>query len=256
MLVKSIFFLIPILLSSEDQFKNPILLENFKTKVRIIENQTNKIIPIASLTKLYTIFFVKKSFKLDKEITISSDSPSNSINPKAAKFKKDEIYSSLNIIKAMIVTSSNQATLSLTESYFSSEKNFKIKANLFFESEYPNTYLEDSYGLSEKSVSNIEDISKLLDRIYLDKVFFNILELKESEIKTELGKSQILYSTIELNQINGFEIFGKTGSTKKAKKCFAGFLRKKKEIYKIIILSSENIYIDIAKIIKFIHSSS
>lgn len=251
-LIKSIFFLIPTIISSEKLFLNPILLENLNQKNRIFGHETNKIQPIASLTKLYTIFFVKKNYNLEKRILISENSPANSINPKATKFQKGEIYTTEEILKSMLITSSNQAAIHFAETYFSTLKKFRLKANQFLVKQFPNTILDDPSGLSEKSVSNIDDISTLLDEIYLDKTYFSILELKETEIKSEKGRIQILKSTLELDQINGFEILGKTGSTKKAGKCFAGFLRKKNEIYKIIILNSENIYLDMEKLIKLI----
>lgn len=256
MLLVKLFFTFITLITAENTIRQPFLLENSRTKERIIQNETNRILPIASLTKLFTTYLVLKQNSFGKKILIKENSPNFSLNPKAAKFRKGEIYSTVDIIKSMLITSSNQAALGLIEAYFGNEKNFLKQANLILKKDFPDTNIGDPSGLSNQSTSNIENISKLLDFISEDKLILKILEMKESKIKSEQGEEQILKSTIELDTINRFEIIGKTGSTKKAGKCFTGFLRKKNQIYKLILLNSENIYKDIEFAIEIIEKNN
>ena len=73
---------------------------------------------------------------------------------------------------------------------------------------------------------------------------YEILSTTDYTIKEKKGRIQNLTTTNEMPNYKDFRIFGKTGTTKLAGKCFAGFVVKGSERWKIILLGSENVFGD------------
>jgi len=48
-------------------------------------------------------------------------------------------------------------------------------------------------------------------------------------------------SRTPIHEIGGVKIFGKTGRTKSAGLCFAGFLQKEEALFQIVLLGSEDL---------------
>ncbi|MEK7549311.1 MAG: serine hydrolase, partial [Patescibacteria group bacterium] len=71
--------------------------------------------PIASLTKLMASLIALENFPLNKEVQITEKAVS--AEGQAADFKQGEIFTVRDLIKAMIVVSSNDAASALAEAF-------------------------------------------------------------------------------------------------------------------------------------------
>ena len=207
--------------------------------------------PIASITKLFTSYYILKSgYNLKQNIIIVENAKFTKLNPKAPLLQKGEKINLESAIEILLITSSNLVARSIAISLEGSENKFVNKMNAYFNS-FPmnHTHFADTHGLSVNSKSSIKDIISLLYLYKKENFLMNIIRKNKSEIITQ---SKILYkieTTLEKNEFKEFKLFGKTGSTLAAGRCFAGFVEKNNELSLLVILNSENIYIDIEKII-------
>ena len=178
---------------------------NSNTTLKQLKSQNRW--PIASLTKLMTALIAVEKIDLDSEIELSKKAVES--EGTIGDFESGEIYKARDLLKAMLVLSSNDAAAALAESIgidkFAMDKR---AAELGME----DTNFNDPTGLSYLNQSTANDLSKLVDYIYFHHPeIFDFTKEKTISI-LELGKGQ----TKILNSVNEFSgqpnfLGGKTG---------------------------------------------
>jgi D-alanyl-D-alanine carboxypeptidase len=165
--------------------------------------------PVASLTKLMTSVVVLENLDAYKKVNISQ----KAVDQIGAigNFKEGEIFQVQDLIKAMLLISSNDAAFALLEAI--GETNFKeLVSKKVQELQMYNTNLVDSSGLSFLNQSTARDLAKLVNYIFV--VHPNIWEisrLAEANIKDfRSGKSRKIVTINNLVRDVGF-FGGKTG---------------------------------------------
>jgi len=183
------------------------------TNVNLAEQKTKYIWPVASLTKLMTALVAIEKIDLNTEIKLSEKVVEVEAEGIIRNFKADEIYKASDLLKAMLVVSSNGAAEALAESY--GEQNFISAMNQkAAELGMNDTKYFDSTGLNSQNQSTANDLAKLVNYIYFNfnhPEILNITQQKTISI-TELNSGQ----TKSFNSMNEFAgqpnfLGGKTG---------------------------------------------
>lgn len=165
-------------------------------------------LPIASLTKLMTAIVAKEN--INKDFVKLSSTAIQAFGD-FGDFKENEIFSKDDLIKGMLISSSNDASYALAEQLgvknFVNLMNKKVK-----ELKMNHTAFVDPAGLSYNNVSTAEDLLKLT--IYIIKNYPEILAVtKEKEITIRELNSNTLKIIKNSNLLvkNSYFIGGKTG---------------------------------------------
>ena len=252
------------------------VLVNARGEEKIIfEKESDKILPIASLTKLMAVDIVLENFDLSQTIEISQKAVSQEGD--WGNLKIGEKLSVENLLYMALIESSNDAAYALTE--IINPEGFIELMNL--EARYldmANTHFEDVTGISSKNQSNTVDLVILTKHLLalpnfttqnlggLEKplphsensllrgLIWEIL--RKPEFDLILADGVFHHKLINTNQIlqdwdGNFEIIGgKTGYTHEAKGCLLLVLKTPKQEYLInVILGSEDRFGEMKKII-------
>lgn len=165
--------------------------------------------PIASITKLMTALVAIEKVGVNKEIEISEEAVKT--EGVSGDFKAGEIFTVSDLIKAMLVVSSNDAAAAIAEFY--GKENFVAEMNKKAEVlNMSDTHFEDPTGLSPLNQSTIGDLEKLVMYLWQNnRDLFDISRSKQVVITEQNSKINRV-----LNNINYFAgrsefLGGKTG---------------------------------------------
>ncbi len=205
------------------------LVANLVTGEKYIDFNSNKVFPIASVSKLYTALVVHHLFDLNKGIVITQsilDSYGDAGHLMLGeKFLPDEL---LNVL---LLESSNDAAEAFSESYdiSTTSKKFIEQMNGFAqEIGMNNTHFSDPSGLSSLNVSNVDDLFVLAQ--YLNRSEKEILAIsrtKEIDIATTTDHGS--HHLVNINPFSNYPSFigGKTGRTNEAKEAMVSLFNQK-----------------------------
>ncbi len=204
--------------------------------------------PIASLTKLMASLIALENFPLNKEVQITEKAVS--AEGQAADFKQGEIFTVRDLIKAMIVVSSNDAASALAEAFgenkFVDLMNQKA-AQLMMEG----TSFVSPSGFSLLNQSTAKDLNILINRIYDENQWIlTISQQKETEIlDLNSGKTRKLTN---INQFAGQENFlgGKSGYLESSGRNLVSLFGRNGKIILVIILGAEDAYKETENLLK------
>lgn len=193
-----------------------VLIQSLDNDFPYFNLHTSKQWPIASITKLMTAVVITEQFGLTKKIPISKETLE--VEGIAGDLKSGEVYSSEDLMKIMLLVSSNRAATAFEEfvggrELFANLLNTKAKALGMTQ-----TYFYDGSGLSAQNVSTTGDLLKLAE--YLIEKHPEII----GWTRLQTIKVQPLNGTISRNvdNINTFALEtaflgGKTGTTPEAR---------------------------------------
>jgi len=202
--------------NEEQNFKSQaILVKNLiqfpSADQTIFEINSQKRWPIASLSKLMTAVIAYEQMDLEEKITLSDKAVST--DGVSGNFKAGETFKLKDLIKAMLIMSSNDAAMALAENFGNGVQDFvnemqKKAAELQM---FSTSYLEPT-GLSFINQSTASDLSKLMNYIYSKNQ--DILEISRQKETRILELNSKKWKT--LTNINNFAgesdfIGGKTG---------------------------------------------
>ncbi len=119
--------------------------------------------PIASLTKLMTAIVALEQLDTSKEIIVSQNAVT--VAGGAGDLKINGSYKIDDLLKIMLLASSNNAATALAEAYFSSEEFVKVMQTKARELGMSQTTLFDPTGLSVSNQSNSNDLAMLANYI-------------------------------------------------------------------------------------------
>jgi len=197
--------------SGNVKFTNKEMLAKVVGGKVIFESNSENRWPIASITKLMTAVIALEKTDTDKQITISEDAAA--AEGVAGGFKAGETFKEIEVIKAMLVVSSNKAAMALAENFEGGKQNFinEMQKKASELKMFQTTYLEPT-GLSFINQSTAKDLSALMDYIYVNHP--EILEMsRQKEITiTDLGtgKSRKIQNIDKFAGESDF-VGGKTG---------------------------------------------
>jgi len=195
--------------------------------------------PIASLTKLMSSVVAVEKVGLEKKVVISDIAIAT--EGVAGDFSQDEVYRVGELLKAMLVASSNDAAVAVAD-FYGSDNFIKQMREKALELEMNQTSFMDPTGLSAINQSTVEDLEKLVSHIY--KNHLSILKISDQPEVTLFEESQ--GSERKLLNINNFVhsrpefIGGKTGYTDQAKGNLISIFSYKGHNILVIVLGTDD----------------
>ncbi len=231
------------------------LVVDLDTDQILLSNNPDKVLPIASISKLLTGLVAKDDISPSSRIRISNRSVLT--YGRQGRLLAGDVFLAEDLFYPLLLESSNDAAEAFAESIdrdkFMLAINQKAK-----EIGMRNTYLEDPSGLSPANVSTSADLYKLIKHLYKsNSQIFELTKIKEYRTK-ELGVSgrTLIWKNANRFVNKGDQRFagGKDGYTWEAGLTFAGVFRipvsefKNKELA-VILLDSLNRQNDLNNII-------
>ena len=198
---------------------------DYPSRAKILfSKESDRVLPIASLTKLMTANVVLENYDLSQEIQITKRAVAT--EESTGDFKAGEIFFAGNLLYSSLMESSNDATAALTE--LIGETAFVDLMNLTAEDlNLKNTYFIDAMGLDPDEPagpinhSTAEDLASLAIHLFEDKPkILGILSLPEFDLYSANGTfhHKIKNTNELLGEVPGI-IGGKTGWTPEAEGC-------------------------------------
>jgi D-alanyl-D-alanine carboxypeptidase len=209
-----------------------------------IKRNEDKIMPVASLTKLITAAVARRFIDPNKKITITKDITETYGN--TAQFRVGEAFRAQDLYYPLLMVSSNDAAEAFARSY--GRGAFIQAMNDFVQSigAY-RTYFADPSGLSPQNVSTANNLTIILDWIRNNDLgILKITELKAITIKTHTFINPVHF----LNWSN--YLGGKNGYTPEANRTGAGLfvMGPGKNVYAVVVLGSDSRDADVVKLLE------
>lgn len=211
----------------------------------IFQKFSDKILPIASLTKLMSAVIILDNYDLSKIVTI--DQPSDLQAPMKQDVKLGDVLPVESLLKIMLIKSSNKSAFALAE--LMGEQKFVLLMNKKAKDfGMLNTFFADPTGLSPKNVSNANDLVRLAEQIM--KNYPKIAEIsKEMELDVPgFGKIE---NTDQLLAEVPEAVCSKTGFTTEAKGCLLLVMNDPRSSNFIInvVLGADDRFLEMEKLI-------
>ncbi len=217
-----------------------------------IDKNSEKRWPIASVTKLMTALVARETLRPEAKITMSDEAVT--VGGVVGNFKSGEMFTAHDLIRAMLVGSSNDAAIALVEALGKDTfiNTMQLKAN---ELGMKNTTYTEPTGLSFINQSTIQDLVKLITHIYYADP--ELLEISRTPLIhiTELRSG----TTRTVANVDAFAgswdfIGGKTGYTDEAGRNLIALFKNKNQVLITAVLGSKNAFAETARIKQFVMS--
>ena len=212
---------------------NAYIVKDLKTGKIVTEYNANKLLPIASLTKLVTASVAKRLIKPDSRIEISKDI--SSVYGNTAEFKVGETLLAKELLYPLLMVSSNDAAEALARNY-GRQKFLKAMNDFVQEIGAYRTTFTDPSGLSPNNRSTASDVAIILAWLKIndpDLIAITELKTKTTRFHTWVNPAHFL----SWSNYRG----GKNGYTSEANRTGAGLFEmgKNKDIYVVVVLGSK-----------------
>lgn len=222
-----------------------IELKNGQDNV-LFSKDENKILPIASLTKIMTALVVFEQYDLNQKVVIGESAMSQ--EGEQGNLKLGEVLSVKDLLYITLIESSNRSAKALSEVVGTDQ--FVVLMNQeAARLGLSNTHFEDSTGLSQGSYSTAKDVAKLSEYVFLHyPLFSQIVGLRNFDLYVDGKLHHILWTTDEILGERGI-IGGKTGWTNEARGCFMVIQKVNDRYFIHILLGSEDRFGEMEKLL-------
>ena len=223
------------------------LVRPFGQNYSLYELNANGHWPIASITKLMTAVVAYENSNLDKNITLTNSMLS--VDGVAGDFKPGEVFSGKDLMKAMLMLSSNKAAEALAQDFgrdkFMSLMNQKAK-----ELNMTDTYFDNPTGLSVKNQSTANDIYKLATYVYNThpEILSTTRTIKDYILEAKSHKKRLITNINEFAGTANF-IGGKTGYIDESQGNLVSIFNVNKQPVITIVLGSQDRFGDTKKLL-------
>jgi serine-type D-Ala-D-Ala endopeptidase (penicillin-binding protein 7) len=210
------------------------VVSNLTRGTTVDSRDADRILPIASLTKLVTAIIARRTIDPDERITIDRSTMATYGN--TAQFKVGETFVAKDLYYPLLMVSSNDAAEAFAQAY--GRRQFIALMNDFVQSigAY-RTYFDDPSGLSPRNISSASDMALIID--WIKKYDPDIIDITMQKARTVRGHTWI-NPTHFLNWSN--YIGGKNGYTPEADRTTVSLFKLGAfgDVYVIVVLGSES----------------
>lgn len=218
-------------------------IEDARTRNPIYEKSPDEKRPIASLTKLMTVYLIVKDKNLDELVTIPKEiSTVQSGGSVVLNLIPGDKMTARQLVQAALIPSANDAAITLAVWHSGSVNDFVAKMNdTARELDMDNTNFENPTGLDTIGhVSTAKDIALLTHYLLENEFFRETVKTKNTTITSEKGRKYPLNTTNEL-LLNGPSVRGvKTGYTQAAGECLVTLSeRENREVITVVLGSTD-----------------
>ncbi len=206
----------------------------------------------ASTTKVMTALLVLEHLPLDKVLKVSPRAVL--VQPTTINLKVGEQFTVRDLLFALLMNSANDASIVLAEAVAGSEEAFVDMMNRRAqELGAKNTKFANSNGLPTRSAqyTSAYDMYMIFRKALENDFFKKAIKLRYYQIASVDGRRVLLKSHNKILLKNWKQkIYGKTGYTRAAQKCFVGYLMKGNDICIIAVYGCYKRWEDIKYIVE------
>ncbi len=227
------------------------LIADVESSTVLASSDLDKIVPIASVTKLMTAVIATEYINLDKNVAVNQPTFVQSLIPRLGDRQQVSMYS---LLQLLLVESSNEAAeviaSQLGREKFMEQMNQKAK-----EIGMVDTYFIDPSGLGAENVSSVGDLLRLAQYIYKNRKFIFELTANQdvpiSYVSGEFGE------LVNFNKVEGLDNFigGKVGETNAAGQTSVSLhnleVKGEKRVIAVIVLGSEERNKDVLELLQY-----
>ena len=220
------------------------VVKDITTGETIVQDNSNKLLPIASLTKLVTAIIARKQIPESARITISQKVMNTYGN--TADFTAGETFTAGDLLYPLLLVSSNDAAEAYAEYY--GRSSFIREMNDFVQSigAYRTSFADPS-GLDPENVSTANDLALIIDWIRKnDPTILSITELKSKTVRSHTWVNPTHFLSWS------YYVGGKNGYLPEADRTTAALFKigSAGDTYAIIALGSESRDNDVIQLLK------
>ncbi len=202
---------------------------------------------IASLSKLMTVLIALKEYELSNEVEVKKDWYADENMSWTMGLDKGDTITVENLLKAILVSSYNDAAFVLANNMqggwevFVEEMNKCAKKLGLSDTEFNNPSGLDLYGGNS---STAKDLYKLTTIVYRNNFIMDTLSKRYIDIQWNIGQKRLYSTNVILGEYGN--IAGKTGFTETSGECFLGITQ---DGMMTLVLGSDGRFIDTKKIL-------
>jgi len=212
---------------------------NVKENKVMSDIDSNKQIPVASLTKIMTAIIVIENSDLDKEVTIIDSDLRDMYEYATAGFAPGNRVTIKDLLYGVLLPSGSDAVNSAVRVTSSSEEDFvKLMNDKVKELGIVNTHFSNPIGKDDDNYSTMSDMAKILEYALDNDVFKEIFTTDTYNVNNLILKGPL--SKMNFDMVSG----AKTGFTYAAMYCFASFSKKENFEY-IVVTAHADSYKDV-----------
>lgn len=212
------------------------VLYNFSDAEMKASNQHKEVVPIASVTKLFTAArIIEEGLDLEERVKVHG--------PNSGRFPVGTMVSRFELLKAMLIASDNRAADSLAHSYPGGYRQFIDHVNTMVQERgLKNTHIDDASGLSPLNTSTADDLVNFVYSLRKNQVIVLLSSLSSSSIEVEKKKKHVMVPIRNTNpDISKYNILiSKTGFTNKAGRCLVMLIENNNELLGLAVLGEKN----------------
>lgn len=192
------------------------------------QKNADRKLPPASLTKLMTVLLVLENTSLNETVQMSRKAVGETGSRLGAKVNSR--FSAESLLKAVLLSSANDACLALAEHVSGSERKFVMRMNKRAqEMRMADTHFENACGHdAENHYSTADDLAKLSYSVMQNTFVQSIVRLASDEIVSSDGRHR--FRIANKNALIGHyegAVGLKTGFTRKAGKCLIVYAKRR-----------------------------
>ena len=227
----------------------------------VIDNATGQILfarnpnmplPPASTTKLLTSILAMESGQLDRNVKVSKYAAS--MQPSKIGLQTGWIMNMRDLVYAMLVKSANDASVVAAEGLAGSVTNFSRRMNEKAKSlGATNSHFVNPNGLPARGhYTTVHDLAVIVRHALKVPGMRRVLATRHKTIRPRGISRRIKVKTT--NKLLGrrpYQIFGKTGYTRRAKRCFAGAASMRGREIIVVVLGSNDLWDDLDLLVNY-----
>ncbi|MCD4811854.1 serine hydrolase [bacterium] len=187
------------------------------------KKNSEKPLPIASLTKLMTAIVALDNYQLDDVVEVKQNWYEQEEMSWSLELDKGDSITVESLLNAMLISSYNDAAYTLADHYEGGWEEFVVEMNNHAEIlGLVNTHFSNPAGLDseEGNISTVEELYMVMTIIYKNEVIMDIMNKSYADLSWDIGSKRIFTTSSILNQYGN--VAGKTGITDDAGQCFLG----------------------------------
>ena len=197
--------------------------------------ESNKQIPVASLTKIMTAIIVIENNDLEKEVTIIDSDLRDMYVYATAGFTPGNKVTVKDLLYGVLLPSGSDAVNAVVRTTSGSEEDFvKLMNDKVRELGLNNTYFSNPIGKDDNNYSTMSDMAKILQYALDNDTFKEIFTTPTYNINNLILKGPL--SKLNFNMVSG----AKTGFTYAAMYCFASFSEKENFDYIVVTAHADS----------------
>jgi len=227
--------------------KSAIVIHKSSGKV-LFSRRPRQILAPASTVKLLTALTAIDEVSLDQAISVRA--AATSAQPSKLHLRAGEAMYVRDLIRAILISSANDAAKAIAIGISGSESSFAEKMNAKARSlGVQNSHFMNASGLpQENQYSTAEDMLKIMQAAERVPFFIEVMKIKETHIRTIGGRRFYLKNHNKMLWRDSRPIIGKTGWTRNAKHCFVGRMGSGDKAVYVVVMGSKNKWHDLARL--------